>query len=41
MDIISIVIPLLAVFGVIAAVAGVESRDGFDRDGVGLDARLR
>ena len=41
MDIVPILIALLAVFGFIAAIAGVESRDGFDRDGVGLDARPR
>ena len=26
-------VSVLAVFGVVAAIAGVESRDGFDRDG--------
>jgi hypothetical protein len=41
MDIVPIFISLLAVLGFVAAVAGVESRDGFDHDGVGLDARPR
>jgi hypothetical protein len=30
---IPIALSVLAAFGVIAAIAGVESRDGFDRDG--------
>ena len=27
-----LVLTALAVFGIVAAIAGVESRDGFDRD---------
>ena len=31
------VLSALAVFGLVAALAGVESRDGFDRDGLDAD----
>ena len=43
MDAIPFVIAVLAVFGFVAAVAGVESRDGFDRDGAfdGFDTHTR
>jgi len=41
MDVVPFFTTLLAVFGFIAAVAGAESRDGFDRDGAEFDARLR
>lgn len=30
---ITFALSILAVFGTVAAIAGVESRDGFDRDG--------
>jgi hypothetical protein len=30
---------ILAVLGSVAAIAGVESRDGFDRDSFGADAQ--
>jgi hypothetical protein len=33
MDVVPLVLAALALFGTIAALAGVESRDGFDRDG--------
>jgi hypothetical protein len=33
------VLSALAVFGIVAAIAGVESRDGFDRDSVDPEAR--
>jgi hypothetical protein len=35
-----LVLSALAVFGIVAALAGVESRDGFDRDSVDTEARL-
>ena len=34
-----IVLSALAVFGIVAALAGVESRDGFDRDSVDAEDR--
>jgi hypothetical protein len=35
-----IVLSVLALLGIVATLAGVESRDGFDRDGGGrIDAR--
>ena len=34
-----LVLSALAVFGIVAAIAGVESRDGFDRDSVDTEAR--
>jgi hypothetical protein len=37
--IVPLVLSALAVFGIVAAIAGVESRDGFDRDSVDTDAR--
>lgn len=33
MDVLTLVMSALALFGIVAAIAGAESRDGFDRDG--------
>ena len=33
------VLSALAVIGIVAAISGVESRDGFDRDSFGADAQ--
>lgn len=33
MDIVLAALSVLAIVGIVAAAAGVESRDGFDRDG--------
>lgn len=37
--IVPLVLAALAVFGIVAAIAGVESRDGFDRDRLDADAQ--
>ena len=34
-----LVLSALAVFGIVAALAGVESRDGFDRDSIDAEDR--